>query len=543
MKLRLIAALSCMPLFVGLIPSAAADEWQLVLSDRDRRVEIDRASIFDSDRGTKVSWGRVVLSAEEAKKAGYATIRALNRYDCANRSFFTIKRVYLDGAGRVIREEAVTDTSPVMVARNSVDERMWREVCRPPTVSDLQKVAAAAGRSAAEAKPAEPPKKAAPVAPIAAAPAAATKTPPATPAAAPMPKTPPASPAAAPATPTPAASAKAAVEAPQPVKQADYHPGDAAVAPARDKVAQAPRAEVSGAIAATPAAAPMPPAARAPASPIESAAPARLPAPSPAPQPPVAVARSETPRPAVAPSLTTLSPTARAALAAMTEPKWGYDGDTGPEHWAKMRPDWRICSEGNRQSPVDLREGVAVDLEPVRFDYRSTRFRVVDTGTTLQVNVGEGMGIEVRGRRYELTHFTLHRPSEERVGGRAADMSVHFHHRDAEGRMAVVGVMLEHGGPPNPLLQTIWNNLPLEKGSGYMPAASIDLGGFMPANPAHFLYMGSLVTPPCTEGVLWVVMKTPVLVSDEQLGIFSRLYPRNSRPIQPANGRLILESR
>lgn len=235
MKLRLIAALSCMPLFVGLIPSAAADEWQLVLSDRDRRVEIDRASIFDSDRGTKVSWGRVVLSAEEAKKAGYATIRALNRYDCANRSFFTIKRVYLDGAGRVIREEAVTDTSPVMVARNSVDERMWREVCRPPTVSDLQKVAAAAGRSAAEAKPAEPPKKAAPVAPIAAAPAAATKTPPATPAAAPMPKTPPASPAAAPATPTPAASAKAAVEAPQPVKQADYHPGDAAVAPARDQ--------------------------------------------------------------------------------------------------------------------------------------------------------------------------------------------------------------------------------------------------------------------------------------------------------------------
>lgn len=507
MKLRHIAAALFLPLSLGLPLSAAADEWQLVLSDRDRRVEIDRASIFDSDRGTKVSWGRVVLSAEETAKAGYATVRALNRYDCMNRSFFTIKRVYLDRAGRVIREEAVTDTSPVMVTRNSVDERMWREVCRPPTVSDLEKVATAAGRSAAEAK-------------------AGTARPPATPAAA------------------PAASAKPPEAAPEVLRHADFQPGDDAATPARDKVADAPRptpAAVSIAPSAaggvTPAAAPMPaarPAQRTsgPAAPV-----ARPQVPGPA------AAAAAAPRPPSGAGSTALSASARAALAAMGEPKWSYEGETGPEHWGTLRPDWRMCAEGTRQSPVDLREGLAVDLEPVRFDYRSSRFRITDTGTTLQINVGEGMGMEVRGQRYELTHLTLHRPSEERVGGQAADMSVHFHHRDAEGRQAVVAVMLERGDVASPMLQTLWNNLPLEKGAGYMPTATLDLGAFMPASPAHFLYMGSLATPPCTEGVLWVVMKTPVPVAGDQLDLFSRLYPRNTRPIQPTNGRLILESR
>ena len=54
--------------------------------------------------------------------------------------------------------------------------------------------------------------------------------------------------------------------------------------------------------------------------------------------------------------------------------------------------------------------------------------------------------------------------------------------------------------------------------------------------------MGSLTTPPCTEGVLWMVMKTPVEVSAEQIGIFSRMYPMNARPLQAAGGRMIKES-
>ncbi|ANQ83981.1 putative carbonic anhydrase [Azoarcus olearius] len=535
MKLRHLAALLILPLSPGWVPHAHADEWQLVLSDRERRVEIDRASIFDSDRGTKVSWGRVVLAPEEARKAGYGTVRALNRYDCMNRSFFTIKRVYLDTAGRVVREEAVTDTSPVMVTRNSVDERMWREVCRPPTVSDLQKVAAAAGRSAAETRPVPTPAAKPAAAELKPAPSARTETK----GAAPTPPVPPKTePAATPAAgPAPAVVARAgAAETRDPPRSEGLRPADF----------QAPQA-AAAARPATPAATPVSTAAAAPATPATPTTPvlpgtpgappvAAAPAAPAVPTPVQSAARAPAPRAAPA-------PVEAAPRPAALEQRWSYDGETGPEHWARLRPDWRVCGDGKRQSPIDLREGVGVDLEPVRFDYRSTRFRIADTGTTLQVNVGEGMGMEVRGRRYELTHFTLHRPSEERVGGRAADMTVHFHHRDAEGRLAMVSVMLERGAEANPLLQALWNNLPLEKGTAYMPASSIDLGALLPASPGHFLYMGSLTTPPCTEGVLWVVMKTPVTISDEQLGIFARLYPRNARPIQPANGRLILESR
>lgn len=130
---------------------AGAADWQKVLSDRNRVVEIDRAAIFASDGGTKVSWGRMVMSEAAGATVGYRTVKALNRYDCRNRSFVTIKRVYLDASDRVIREETKPEQVPVMVTRNTADERMWREVCRPPGSATLGSIAAAASKAAASA--------------------------------------------------------------------------------------------------------------------------------------------------------------------------------------------------------------------------------------------------------------------------------------------------------------------------------------------------------------------------------------------------------
>jgi carbonic anhydrase len=224
---------------------------------------------------------------------------------------------------------------------------------------------------------------------------------------------------------------------------------------------------------------------------------------------------------------------------------WDYYGTDGPESWGRLRPEWRLCSEGTRQSPIDfgVSAPVAVDLDPVQFDYRPSRFRITRTEQQLQVKVEAGMGMEVRGRRYMLEGFVLHRPGEARIAGRAADMEVQFFHRDGAGRIAVLAVQAMRGDTSNALLQALLNNLPLEKGESYAPETLIDLAAFLPASPAHFLYMGSLSTPPCAEGVLWVVMKEPVTLSDEQFGIFSRLHPGNARPPQPANARLVLESR
>ena len=220
---------------------------------------------------------------------------------------------------------------------------------------------------------------------------------------------------------------------------------------------------------------------------------------------------------------------------------WDYGGDEGPDAWGKMRPEFSKCATGQRQSPIDIRGGIAVDLEPIKFDYRPSAFSVIDNGHTVQVNVEPGNSITITGKRYELVQFHFHRPSEERINGRQYDMVAHLVHKDVDGHIAVVAVLLDRGSAQS-LVQTVWNNLPLEKGDEVRAGSRIDLSQLLPDDKRYYTYMGSLTTPPCSEGVLWMVMKQPVPISMDQVAIFSRLYPMNARPIQQADGRLIKES-
>ena len=224
-----------------------------------------------------------------------------------------------------------------------------------------------------------------------------------------------------------------------------------------------------------------------------------------------------------------------------TAPHWTYDGEVGPAGLGPAQARFGKCASGTRQSPIDIRDGIAVDLEPVQFDYQPSGFRVLDNGHTVQVNVAPGNSIEVMGRRFELLQFHFHRPSEERIDGHQFDMVAHLVHKDAEGRLAVVAVLLERGSA-HPLVQSVWNNLPLEKGEEVPARAPIDLNQLLPADRRYFTYMGSLTTPPCSEGVLWMVMQQPVPMSAEQIDVFARLYPMNARPVQQAAGRLIKQS-
>ena len=220
---------------------------------------------------------------------------------------------------------------------------------------------------------------------------------------------------------------------------------------------------------------------------------------------------------------------------------WSYAGQNGPQAWAKLHPDFATCASGKRQSPIDIRDGLALDLEAIRFDYRPGAFSVVDNGHTVQVNVAPGSTLEIMGRRYQLQQFHFHRPSEERIGGRRYEMSAHFVHKDAEGRLAVVAVMLERGAD-HPLLQAVWSNLPLEQGEEQLAPRPLDPAQLLPADRRYYSYMGSLTTPPCSEGVLWLVLQQPVGASPRQIEIFSRLYPMNARPVQRTAGRLIKQS-
>jgi carbonic anhydrase len=252
---------------------------------------------------------------------------------------------------------------------------------------------------------------------------------------------------------------------------------------------------------------------------------------------PAVVAVRHAQAPAAAAAADRAAPVGKAERAA----HWSYSGLGGPQVWGRLKPEFSSCAVGQRQSPIDIRDGIVLDLEPVQFDYQPSGFSVIDNGHTVQVNVAAGNSIEVNGKRFALQQFHFHRPSEERINGRQFEMDAHLVHKDADGRLAVVAVLLERGAA-QPLLQTVWNNLPLEKNEEFAARAQIDLNQLLPADRRYYTYMGSLTTPPCSEGVLWLVMQQPVPMSAQQIDIFARLYPMNARPIQAAAGRMIKQS-
>jgi carbonic anhydrase len=234
------------------------------------------------------------------------------------------------------------------------------------------------------------------------------------------------------------------------------------------------------------------------------------------------------------------------AAASVTEVKahgthWSYEGDSGPANWSKINVDWAACGTGKRQSPIDIRDGIKVDLEQVSFDYHPSSFSEIDNGHTVEVSLGGGNFITVGNETYELQGFHFHRPSEERINGKGTEMVMHLVHKGVGGGLAVVAVMIERGKPHN-VMQTVWNHLPLEKFTAVSPSIVIDPAEALPERREYYTFMGSLSTPPCTEGVLWLVMKQAMQASPAQMALFSRLYPLNARPVQSSFGRMIKES-
>ena len=239
---------------------------------------------------------------------------------------------------------------------------------------------------------------------------------------------------------------------------------------------------------------------------------------------------------------------------------WSYfDGPGGPENWGNLSKANLACSTGKTQSPININvdRAVKAELPPLEFLYRPSPLSIVDNGHTVMVNYGEGSNLLVDGRQYRLVQFHFHKPSEEAINGERTDMVVHLVHQHYDGSLAVVGVLMNtktlasakkswfgsEAGKENPMIQTLWNNVPLVKGKTETPGVMIDVNQLLPADRSYFTYMGSLTTPPCSENVLWFVMKNPIYVSEEQVKNFDRIYPMNARPLQPKGDRLIKETK
>ncbi len=221
------------------------------------------------------------------------------------------------------------------------------------------------------------------------------------------------------------------------------------------------------------------------------------------------------------------------------EAHWGYEGENGPQAWGQMKPEFNLCAIGKRQSPIhiDERDTLQGPAEPLLFNYQPSDGTVVNNGHTIQVDVQGDNTLTVRGSVYKLLQFHFHTPSEERVNSRGFAMVAHLVHRNAEGQLAVVALLMDPGGP-NSLINKVWTYMPLDSGDRVrMPPNLLDLNELLPQDQRYYQFMGSLTTPPCTEGVLWNVIKQPISVGRDQIRLFSQLFPNNARPIQAINGR------
>jgi carbonic anhydrase len=226
---------------------------------------------------------------------------------------------------------------------------------------------------------------------------------------------------------------------------------------------------------------------------------------------------------------------------------WSYEGATGAAHWSDLDPEYAACNVGKEQSPIDIRNAEKVKLPAIRFEYKSGPLKyLINNGHTIRVNYhdspGSGNFLIAGGKRYQLTQFHFHRPSEEYIHGKPYDMVVHLMHEAGDGKVAGVAVLL-HAGSANATIQQIWEHMPKTPGKEQeIAGVAVDPAGLLPGDTGYYTYMGSLTAPPCSEGVTWFVLKTPVDISPEEINAFAKLYPRDVRPLQPLNGRVVKES-
>ena len=232
--------------------------------------------------------------------------------------------------------------------------------------------------------------------------------------------------------------------------------------------------------------------------------------------------------------------------------KWGYAAENGPAVWGQLNPEYSLCAEGTHQSPIALVNPTPTELPTILYEYYpATGVDIHHNGHTIEVAYPEGSGIQIDGTHYQLLQFHFHAPSEHTVGGKPFDMEMHLVHESEEGNLAVVGLLIE-SGHHNPMFDPVWANLPstpLE--TQRIENVTVDLDLMLSPNkqrtdeavkafPNTYRYNGSLTTPPCSEGVKWIVLTTPVEMSESQIAAFKAIIHGNNRPVQPLNGRELL---
>lgn len=218
---------------------------------------------------------------------------------------------------------------------------------------------------------------------------------------------------------------------------------------------------------------------------------------------------------------------------------WSYHGPGKPENWHKLDEANTACKLSKEQSPIDIKAASAekAPLPALAFGYNDGAVEIVNNGHTVQVNPANGGTLKIGADEFKFLQFHFHTPSEEKINGKAYPLVAHLVHKNEAGKLAVVAVLFKTG-KENEALAPVFSSLPAKEGET-SKLDSLNIRGFLPEKQQYFAFMGSLTTPPCSDGVRWHVMPTTVEISKSQLNAFKKLYKMNARPVQALNGRKI----
>jgi carbonic anhydrase len=216
-------------------------------------------------------------------------------------------------------------------------------------------------------------------------------------------------------------------------------------------------------------------------------------------------------------------------------------------HWDYENPNWQTegyteCT-GMIQSPIDIQTAstIKANLPNLTFSYTAFPIKIIDNGHTLQVNNNGANSVTYNGKMYAFKQFHFHYHSEHLLDGVAGDMELHLVHQDAtSGALLVVAYFLKKGAV-SPFFESVLSNWPTELEKEVITTTSVNLTSIVPADQRYYSYVGSLTTPPCSQGVTFFILKSPLEVSSSQLDQFKAHYDHNFRPAQPLNSRLVYE--